>query len=110
MIAALQVGGGLEEAGGLVVVVHVVQVVPHGGPLGNELHHLLHHVMRKVLSHEVKHEAVGRLEVKIAQLPGVDLSDQNSSRKKQIFNISSLKYFVANIFCLKSGSQKIFCL
>jgi len=78
-IINLKVGGGLEKASALIVIVHHVQVILDGGPLGNELHHLLHLVMRQVLGKEVEHEAVRGLEVEVLQVPGVNLSHQHRS-------------------------------
>jgi len=61
------------------VVINNVQVILHGGPLGDELHHLLHNVVGEVLRQEVEDETVGGLEVKVLQMPSVDLSHQDGS-------------------------------
>jgi len=71
------------------MIVHHVQIVLHGSSLGDELHHLLHHVVGKVLGQEVEDETVGGLEVKILQMPGVDLSHQN--RPGQVWDHHSCK-------------------
>ena len=80
----LKVCCGLEKTSALIVIVHHVQVILDGGPLGNELHHLLHLVMRQVLGKEVEHEAVRGLEVEVLQVPGVNLSHQHRSGTKNI--------------------------
>ena len=66
------------------MIVHHVQIVLHGSSLGDELHHLLPHVVGQVLRQEVEDETVGGLQVKILQMPGVDLSHQDRPRNKFI--------------------------
>ena len=69
------------------MVINNVQVILHGSSLGDELHDLLHDIMGEVLRQEVEDETVGGLEVKVLQMPSVDLSHQDGSEIKNNIKI-----------------------
>ena len=77
----LQSRGGLEQV--LVVIVHVVQVVLHDGPLGNLPQHLIHHWMRDVVPQQVQHETIGSTKLKIFQPPSSHLPHENGPEKTE---------------------------
>jgi len=75
MFSVLQSCGRLEQV--LVVIVNMVQVILHDGPLGNLSQHLVHHGVRDVVPQQVQDETVSSTKLKILQSPGSDFAHQN---------------------------------